>query len=261
MPALAAGNLGRRRRPVLPALRALPGPAAVGGRAPGIGPAAPMPLPRPRYSGAPRYRFTALGLPGRAVAAADGPATPDPAPAPARPSGCWCRCCGRPRRWRCCRGRRGVALRLLLASRDDALDAGMVMASDALVRRPAGSARGRRAGRAAVAALDAAAARAAAEQAGGAPVPHGAHARARLAGARAEPRRCPGPRWPRSSTRRSAGHRTGGPGRPGCCWAGGCCGSPGCCCRWSCWPGRCARACRPGPTGWSCTRCWTWSPR
>ena len=91
---------------------------------------------RPATSGRRATAEPAVGLPARRRGAADGPARarPDPADAPARWPRSRCRCCGRRRRSRCWpRAPRRGATTLLLASRDGALSADAVAASDALV--------------------------------------------------------------------------------------------------------------------------------
>ena len=150
---------------------------------------------------------------------------------------------------------------LLLASRNEALSADAVAASDALV-----AAAGSVAPVLAVLAGAAAGAVVGAGQAGRrragrrAAVAVAAGARARLGRARAEPH------GPGLGAGRDRAHRAGPAAdrrpRPSrlllvwwALWVAGSCWPPSCC------SGRCAAGCRRGPTGWCCTPCSTCWPR
>ena len=270
VPALRA-RVRRRRRARSARTAGATSRAAVGRRAAAVGRRRPAaPACRTRYVGPPRYRQRrrAGASPAGAVAAG---AAARPAPRSRRSSGP----ARSPRsRSRCCGRSAAVALLaagaetwryvLLLASREGALSADAVAASDALVLA-AGTGTvllGLAAGGFVVALVAAAAAVAAAARSGSRPSRSCARDRARAGS-------CPG--WnlargrarcsPRSSTGRWTAHPDRRP-QPSRLLARlvAAVGGRGRARGRSCWPGRGAPACRPGRTASCCTPCWTCSP-
>ena len=220
---------------------------------------APLPMPRPtRYVGPPHYAEPPRwGFPAAPWPAADGPAAPVPPERTARSLAA----VAVPLLWALA----AVALLaagaetwryvLLLASREGALSADAVAASDALVLA-AGTGTvllGLVAG-GFVVAWTLPAAVAAATRSGSRP----SRSRRELVLGWLVPGWnlvVPGRCSPRSSTARSTVRRRGVRGRRGWSAPGGCCGWSGVCSRPPCWPGRGAPVCRPGRTGSCCTRC------